>query len=66
MEKSIYRIIDANFNRGREGLRVIEEYCRFYLNNSQLSGRAKQLRHLLCDAVSGIGQIMPKCFAGWH
>ncbi|HPS54277.1 MAG TPA: thiamine phosphate synthase [Sedimentisphaerales bacterium] len=54
MERSIYRIIDANFNRGREGLRVIEEYCRFYLNNSQLSGRAKQLRHLLCDAVSKI------------
>ena len=56
MEKSIYRIIDANFNRGREGLRVIEEYCRFYLNNSQLSATAKQLRHLLCDAV---GKIEP-------
>ncbi len=54
MKKSIYRIIDANFNRGREGLRVIEEYCRFYLNNSQLSATAKQLRHLLCDAISGI------------
>lgn len=54
MEKSIYRIIDANFNRGREGLRVIEEYCRFYLNNRQLSATAKQLRHLLCDAVSKI------------
>lgn len=56
MEKGIYRIIDANFNRGREGFRVIEEYCRFYLNNSQLSGRAKQLRHLLCEAVSKMDQ----------
>ncbi len=48
MERSIYRIIDANFNRAREGARVMEEYCRFALNSSVLSGRAKQLRHQLC------------------
>ena len=29
----------------------MEEYCRFALNSSDLSGRAKKLRHLLCDAV---------------
>ncbi len=36
MEKSVYRIIDANFNRGREAARLVEEFCRFALNNPQL------------------------------
>jgi thiamine-phosphate pyrophosphorylase len=52
MERSIYRIIDANFNRAREAIRVIEEFCRFYLNSSSLTDQAKQLRHQLSAAVS--------------
>jgi thiamine-phosphate pyrophosphorylase len=51
MEQSVYRIIDANFNRGREAFRVIEEYCRFVLNSSLLTGRAKQLRHAFCGII---------------
>ena len=47
MERSAYRIIDANFNRGREAIRVIEEFCRFVLNSSSLTARAKQFRHEL-------------------
>lgn len=56
IEKSVYRIIDANFNRAREALRVIEEYCRFVLNHGDLSARAKHLRHQLSQSV---GQIPP-------
>lgn len=52
MNRAIYRIIDANFNRAREGLRIAEEFCRFALNNEPLSGRCKQLRHQLSSAVS--------------
>jgi len=52
MERSAYRIIDANFNRAREAIRVIEDYCRFTLNCTPLSARAKDLRHRLCSAVS--------------
>ena len=52
MERAVYRIIDANFNRAREGLRVIEEYCRFAMESASLSARAKTLRHRLCDAVA--------------
>ena len=33
MERAAYRIMDANFNRAREALRVMEEYCRFALNS---------------------------------
>ena len=42
-----YRLLDANFNRAREGLRVVEETARFILNNSGLTNRLKNLRHEL-------------------
>ncbi len=60
MEKSGYRIIDANFNRAREALRVVEDYCRFALNCEGLSSRAKELRHRLCAVIAGIdeGQLL--------
>ena len=51
MERAVCRIIDANFNRGREAIRVVEDYCRFALNSAELSERAKQLRHELSAAV---------------
>lgn len=44
--------MDANGNRAREGARVVEEYCRFILNNALLSSRAKGLRHRLCSILS--------------
>jgi len=52
MERPVYRIIDANFNRAREAVRVIEEFCRFALNSHLLTERAKQLRHELSAAIS--------------
>ena len=54
MERAAYRIIDANFNRAREAIRLIEEYCRFVLNNTALTSRAKQLRHELSAAMAGL------------
>jgi len=39
------RIIDANLNRLREGIRVIEDICRFYKNSQALSSKLKRLRH---------------------
>jgi len=51
MERAVYRIIDANFNRAREAIRVIEEFCRFGLNSGTLTERAKQLRHELSSAI---------------
>jgi len=56
MTEILYRIIDANYNRAREAFRVMEEYCRFGLNNPSLSGQAKQCRHALCDALRSISQ----------
>ena len=45
MDKRIYRLIDANLNRSREGLRVVEEVARLYLNDKNLSAKIKVMRH---------------------
>jgi thiamine-phosphate pyrophosphorylase len=45
------RIIDANLNRASEGLRVVEEYCRFVLSDRHLTGCCKSLRDRLAGAV---------------
>ena len=45
--KTIYRILYANLDRSREGLRVIEEWCRFGLENPSLAAQCKQLRQEL-------------------
>jgi thiamine-phosphate pyrophosphorylase len=46
------RILDANANRAREALRVVEEYCRFVLDDAFLTGELKRLRHGLAAALS--------------
>jgi thiamine-phosphate pyrophosphorylase len=48
----IARILDANANRAREGLRVIEEHVRFSLNSTPLQERLKNLRHKFCKSFS--------------
>ena len=49
--KKIFRVIDANFNRAKEGLRVCEDICRFFLNNQKLTQEYKALRHELTGVV---------------
>jgi thiamine-phosphate pyrophosphorylase len=51
MNLSVLRILDANFNRAREALRVVEDYARFVLNDDELSGSLKRLRHELAVAT---------------
>jgi thiamine-phosphate pyrophosphorylase len=51
MERAAFRIIDANFNRAREAIRVMEDFCRFALNSARMSGRCKKLRHDLSAAI---------------
>jgi thiamine-phosphate pyrophosphorylase len=45
------RTLDACANRAREGLRVVEDYCRFTLDDAFLSGQLKQMRHDLTAAL---------------
>lgn len=45
--KEIYRILDANFNRAREAIRVIEDYLRFVVVESVTYQRLRLLRRRL-------------------
>lgn len=42
--RETYRILDANFNRAREALRVIEDCGRFVLNDPAITAMAKHFR----------------------
>ena len=42
----LFRVIDANLNRLKEGIRVVEDIIRYRDNNQELSSQLKQLRHL--------------------
>ena len=50
----ILRVIDAAANRAREGLRVVEDYVRFVLDDAHLTEQLKRLRHDLVNALSPI------------
>lgn len=52
--QATFRIIDAAANRAREGLRVLEDYVRFSLDDEHLSRRLKTWRHQLSHALSRI------------
>ena len=55
---AIARILDANANRAREALRVMEDAARFALNDEALSAQVKSLRHDLRAAIDSLP-------AGW-
>ena len=44
-DNNIGRIIDANLNRVKEGLRVCEEVTRFILDNHKFTAQLKDSRH---------------------
>ncbi len=46
-QPAVCRILDANLDRAREGLRIIEEWCRFGLNSVEFAGACKQMRQEL-------------------
>ena len=52
-------LIDANLNRGREGLRVLDDIARFLLNDGPLCTQIKQLRHDLVAAEGRLKQTVP-------
>jgi len=51
LNKAVFRIIDANFNRSREGLRVCEEVTRFIWNSPGLTKKLKSVRHSITDIL---------------
>ena len=45
LSPELYRVIDANINRLKEGIRVVEDIMRYRDNNKTLSKKLKDLRH---------------------
>jgi thiamine-phosphate pyrophosphorylase len=68
----IFRIIDANLNRLREALRVIEEYYRFIDDRPVVCIKLKKVRHSLIEVENAVGKerllagrdTTTDCFAG--
>ena len=50
----LLRVLDAAGNRAREGLRVVEDFARFVLDDRHLTDCCKQLRHQLTAALARI------------
>ncbi|MDD5291638.1 MAG: thiamine-phosphate pyrophosphorylase [Candidatus Omnitrophica bacterium] len=47
----ILRIIDANINRAKEGLRVCEDIMRFALDGKKATSKLKNIRHNISNIV---------------
>ncbi|MCW8896377.1 MAG: thiamine-phosphate pyrophosphorylase [Sulfurimonas sp.] len=45
LSPELFRVIDANLNRLKEGIRVVEDILRYRDNNKELSSKLKLLRH---------------------
>jgi thiamine-phosphate pyrophosphorylase len=54
---AVLRLLDANANRAREALRVLEDYARFVLDDRALTAGFKELRHELRPALE---QVLPE------
>ncbi|MFH2144803.1 MAG: thiamine-phosphate pyrophosphorylase [Candidatus Omnitrophota bacterium] len=55
MQKKILRLLDANLNRAKEALRVIEDIARFILDDKSLTYRIKDIRHGITEAAKSSG-----------
>ncbi|MDD5614354.1 MAG: thiamine phosphate synthase, partial [Candidatus Omnitrophica bacterium] len=58
MQRELFRIIDANYNRAREGMRVCEDILRFALNKTKFSLELKKSRRSLSILIESLGRDM--------
>ncbi len=56
---SLARILDANLNRAREGLRMMEDAARFVLDSAELCGVCKSLRHGIARIPAELAGSVP-------
>jgi len=71
MTNKVERLIDANLNRLREGIRVIEDINRYVYDNQELTPKFKTLRHSIQKAYNSnrisnrniLGDIQKKSIA---
>lgn len=51
MDVKVWRLLDANANRAREGLRIIEDTARFVLDKPDAAAAMRSLRHGVDELV---------------
>jgi thiamine-phosphate pyrophosphorylase len=61
--RPIHRLLDANSNRAREAMRVMEDAARFLLDDPGLARELKSLRHDFASAMRLLGLGRP---LEWH
>lgn len=54
VDPKLLRVLDANFNRAKEGLRVCEDVCRFFLNEPAATRRYKNIRQGLTATLGSL------------
>ncbi len=54
MHPDVLRLIDANYNRAREGLRVVEDFSRFVRDDEATVEAIKGIRHALQTALASV------------
>ncbi len=58
--KNINRIIDANINRAKEGLRVCEEITRFLFGQRRITSELKAARHKIGSVLKRLPVTLPQ------
>lgn len=53
--QKLSRILDANFNRAKEGLRVCEDICRYGFDLKKETRQLKDMRHVLTGVIEPLG-----------
>lgn len=61
--QEVLRILDANLNRAREGLRTAEEFARFVVNDSAALDSLKKVRRGLEKVMAALGPAAPSLLA---
>lgn len=61
--QEVLRILDANLNRAREGLRTAEEFARFVVNDAAALDSLKTVRRGLEKVIAALGPAAPSLLA---
>ena len=56
-EPKLFRLVDANLNRLKEGIRIIEDINRYLFDNKAVTTKLKRLRHMA--TIENYLQILP-------
>lgn len=59
LERNVFRVVDANLNRSREGLRVCEDITRYILDSAALTNQLRIIRHRISAVASQMARENP-------